>query len=151
MALSLDHRQARRLLLLGLGASALALASCQGRRPLRPVGPSQPVEPREIPESQRHQVALIIPLSGPDGGVGTSIANAANLALFDTNAANIRLTTFDSSKVGAATAAGNALAAGADLILGPLLAEDVRAVAPLRAKRVRAVPPGAASAPARSR
>lgn len=136
MALSLDHRQARRLLLLGLGASALVLASCQGRRPVRPVGPPQPVQPAEIPESQRHLVALIIPLSGPDGGVGTSIANAANLALFDTKAGNIRLTTFDSAKVGAAAAAGNALATGADLILGPLLAEDVRAIAPL-ARRSR--------------
>ena len=98
---------------------------------MRPIGPSQPIQPAVIPDSQRHLVALIIPLSGPDGGVGTSIANAANLALFDSNAGNLRLTTFDSSKVGAATAAGNALAAGADLILGPLLAEDVRVVAPL--------------------
>ena len=136
MALSLDPRQARRLLLLGLGASALALASCQGRGPMRPAGPSQPVEPGVIPDGQRHLVALIIPMSGPDGGVGTSIANAANLALFDTGAGNIRLTTFDSSKIGAAEAAGNALAAGADLILGPLLAEDVRAIAPI-ARRAR--------------
>ena len=136
MALSLDPRQARRLLLLGLGASALALAACQGRGPVRPVGPSQPVEPGMIPDSRRHNVALIIPMSGPDGGVGTSIANAANLALFDTKAANIRLTTFDSSKVGAAAAASSALAGGADLILGPLLAEDVRAIAPI-ARRAR--------------
>lgn len=136
MALSLDHRQARRLLLLGIGASALALAGCQGRQPGRPVGAPQPAQPGEIPESQRHQVALIIPLTGPDGGVGTSISNAANLALFDTKSGNIRLTVFDSSQIGAATAARNAIAAGADLILGPLLAEDVRAVAPV-ARRSR--------------
>ena len=131
MALSLDHRQARRALLLGLGASALAMASCQGRQPPRPIGPLQPAQPGVIPEGQRHQIALIIPLSGPDGGVGTSIANAANLALFDSNAGNLRLNIIDSSKIGAARAAGNALAAGADLILGPLLAEDVRAIAPI--------------------
>lgn len=136
MALSLQHRQARRLLLGGLAVSALALASCQGRRVVRPVGPPQPAQPVDIPESQRHQVALILPLSGPDSAVATSIANAANLALFDTKAGNVRLTVFDSSKTGAAMAANNALGAGADLILGPLLAEDVRAVAPI-ARRAR--------------
>ena len=129
MALSLNHRQARRTLLLCLGASALVLASC-ARQPARPVGPAQPVEPGPVPEGLRHHVALIIPLSGPDGGVGTSISNAANLALFDTKAGNLRLTTFDSSAIGAAKAAEQAIAGGADLILGPLLAEDVRALAP---------------------
>lgn len=103
---------------------------------IRPVGPAQPSQPAEMPEAQRHFVALILPLSGPDSGVATSIANAANLALFDTKAGNIRLTVFDSSKSGAVIAANNALGAGADLILGPLLAEDVRAIAPA-ARRAR--------------
>ncbi len=131
MAFSLDHRQARRAVLLGLGASALALASCQGRQPARPVGPEQPIEAGPIPEALRHQIALIIPLTGPDGGVGTSISNAANLALFDTKAGNLRLTTYDSGELGAADAAQAAINAGADLILGPLLADDVRALAPV--------------------
>ena len=131
MASSLDHRQARRIFIAGLAASVLALAGCQTRGPVRPIGPTEPVEPSEIPESARHQIALILPLSGADGGVGTSISNAANLALFDTKAGNLRLTTYDSSAIGAATAAERAIAAGADLILGPLLAEDVRALAPI--------------------
>jgi len=131
MALSLDNRQARRAFLAAIGASVLALSACQTRAPVRPVGPAEPVEPGEIPESARHQIALILPLSGADGGVGTSISNAANLALFDTKAGNLRLTTYDSSAIGAATAAERAIAAGADLIIGPLLAEDVRALAPV--------------------
>ena len=83
----------------------------------------------------RHNVALIIPLTGADGGVGTSIANAANLALLDSGNRTIRLTTYDSMG-GAAAAANRAIADGAKLILGPLLAEDVRAVGPV-ARRAR--------------
>ena len=131
MALSFDQRQARRTFLIALGGSALAVSACQTRAPVGPAGPPQPTEPTEIPESARHHVALILPLTGPDGGVGTSISNAANLALFDTKAGNLRLTTYDSSAIGAAAAAQRAVAAGADLILGPLLAEDVRALAPV--------------------
>jgi branched-chain amino acid transport system substrate-binding protein len=131
MALSLDKQQARRAFLLAIGAAALTLSACQTRAPVRPIGPTEPLEPGEIPESQRHQVALIIPLTGTDGGVGTSIANAANLALLDSGAKNIRITTYDSSKIGAAAAGERAIAAGADLILGPLLSEDVRAIAPV--------------------
>ncbi len=70
-------------------------------------------------------------MSGEDGPVGTSIANAANLAILDSGANNLRLTVYDSSKIGAAAATQQAVNAGAELILGPLLAEDVRAAAPV--------------------
>jgi ABC-type branched-subunit amino acid transport system substrate-binding protein len=132
MALSRESRQARRAFLAILACSALGLAGCQTRAPFRPVGPP-PVGPTGELEGQRHRVALIIPLTGEDGGVGTSIANAANLALLDTGDRTIRLLTYDSSG-GANAAAERAIAEGAELILGPLLAEDVRAVAPV-AKR----------------
>ena len=69
--------------LAALGASALTLSACQTGAPVRPVGPVGPGPDGMIPETQRHQVALVIALSGPDGGVGTSIANAANLAVLD--------------------------------------------------------------------
>jgi ABC-type branched-subunit amino acid transport system substrate-binding protein len=131
MAFSFDNRQARRAFLLAIGASALTLAACQTRAPIRPIGPSQPVEPDEVPESAKHQVALVIPLSGEDGPVGTSITNAAMLALLDSGAKDIRLTTYDSSRIGAAVAGERAIAGGAKLILGPLLSEDVRALAPV--------------------
>jgi len=129
MALSVESRQARRASLLIIAAGGLALASCQSRAPMRPVGPA-PVIPRDDVDAPRHQVALIIPLTGEDGGVGTSIANAATLALMDSGDRSIRLMTYDSSG-GAEAAAQRAIAEGAQLILGPLLAEDVRAVNPV--------------------
>ena len=134
MALSLRSRQARRTILtLAIAASTLSIAGCQRGAPYRPVGP-QPVESGQ--QAVRHHIALIIPLSGPDGGIGTSIMNAANLALLDTAANDLRLTTIDSSQIGAAAAAERAIAGGAELILGPLLSDDVRAIAPV-ARRAR--------------
>jgi ABC-type branched-subunit amino acid transport system substrate-binding protein len=77
-------------------------------------------------------VAVLVPLSGANAGVGTSIANAAQLALLDTGGERIRITVYDTARAGGAAAAANeALGQGNGLILGPLLAEDVRAVAPV--------------------
>jgi branched-chain amino acid transport system substrate-binding protein len=91
----------------------------------------------ELPsDSERNRVALLVPLTGPNAGVGTSISNAANLAVLDTGASRIRVTMYDTGP-GAAAAAAKAIAEGNRLILGPLLAEDVRIVAPIaRASRV---------------
>ncbi len=125
MALSPKSRQARRAFLAIIASSVALLAGCQTSAPPRPVG-SAPVGP----DAPRHRVAIIIPLSGENGGVGTSIANAASLALMDSGDRSIRLTTYDSN-AGAAAAAERAIAEGAELILGPLLAEDVRAVTPI--------------------
>jgi branched-chain amino acid transport system substrate-binding protein len=132
MALSRESRQARRFTLAIIASTAVLLAGCQTRGPMGRVRPA-PLGPTGEPEAPRHRVALIIPLSGEDGGVGTSIANAANLALLDSGDRSIRLTTYDST-AGAAPAAEKAIADGAELILGPLLSEDVRAVTPV-AKR----------------
>ena len=73
---------------------------------------------------------MLVPLSGANAGVGQSIANAANLALLDTGGERIRITVYDTAR-GAAAAANEALAEGNGLFLGPLLAEDVEAVAPI--------------------
>ena len=82
-----------------------------------------------------NRVAVLVPLTGSNGALGRSILNAANLALLDTGGGRIRITAYDTA-TGAAPAADQALAEGSGLILGPLLAEDVRAVAPL-ARRAR--------------
>ena len=79
---------------------------------------------------------MIVPLTGQDGPVGTSISNAARLALLDSASRTIELKVYDSSQGGAAAAAARAIAEGNRLILGPLLAEDVRAAAPV-ARRAR--------------
>ena len=132
MALNLTRLQARRIFILGLGASALALASCQtGRGPVRP-GPI--VEPPPV-VTEQNMVAVIVPLTGGDGPVGTSISNAARLALLDTGETSIKVSVYDSSAPGGAAAATQrAIAEGNRLILGPLLAEDVRAAAPVARK-----------------
>ena len=131
MALNLTSGQARRATLLGISAAILALAACQ----TGPRGPREPagIQPPPVPAGQQtNEVAVIVPLTGPDGAVGTSIANAARLALLDTGEQSIRIQVYDSARPGgAAAAASQAINDGSRLILGPLLAEDVRAAAPV--------------------
>jgi branched-chain amino acid transport system substrate-binding protein len=145
MAEQSGRRQARRSILgLGMAAfAALALAGCQlvpkPNQAPPPVPEQAPPEQPRVeqpatglpPDETRNRVAVLVPLSGPNAGVGTSIANAAQLALLDTGGERIRITVYDTAKAGAAAAANEALGQGNGLILGPLLAEDVRAVAPV--------------------
>jgi branched-chain amino acid transport system substrate-binding protein len=95
-----------------------------------PVRPDTGVDAGVIRDSARNRVALLVPLSGPNAGVGQSLANATMLALLDTKTEKVRITNYDTA-TGAAAAASRAIADGAQLILGPLLAEDVRQVAPI--------------------
>ena len=130
------------LRLIALSLLTLVIAGCVPRsRAPRPL-PTQPVEVvEEAPESRlppgetMNRVAVLVPLTGSNGALGRSILNAANLALLDTGGGRIRITAYDTA-TGAAPAANQALAEGSGLILGPLLAEDVRVVAPL-ARRAR--------------
>ncbi len=78
-------------------------------------------------DETRHLVALLVPLSGENGAVGKSIANATTMALLDTNADNLRITTYDTA-TGARAAARRAVNDGNSLILGPLMADNVSAV-----------------------
>jgi ABC-type branched-subunit amino acid transport system substrate-binding protein len=70
---------------------------------------------------------LLVPLSGANAEVGQSIANATTMALLDTGAQNLRITTYDTN-AGAEGAASRAIADGNRLILGPLQRDDVGAV-----------------------
>ncbi|WP_340264603.1 penicillin-binding protein activator [Sphingobium mellinum] len=126
---------------IAFAATALALAACQSVVP-RGAGPAGPAEPapsgpdmtQGLPtDAQRHRVALLVPMSGPNAGVGQSIANATTLALMDTKADRVRITTYDTG-MGAAAAVNKALAEGNRLILGPLLAEDARIIGPIAAR-----------------
>ena len=62
-------------------------------------------------DAGRHRVALLVPMTGPNAAVGQSIANAATMAVLDTNAANLRITTYDTA-TGAGGAASRAIADG---------------------------------------
>jgi len=135
MASSTQAGQARRHFLLAAFGASLLLAGCQtSRGPVLPRPGGEPARPAPT-DRERNLVAVIVPTSGSDGAIGQSIANAANLALADSREQSLRITTYDSAGPGgAAGAARRALADGARLILGPLLAEDVRAAAPVARK-----------------
>ncbi len=113
----------------------LAVAGCiTAKKPAPPPAPApapvvapEPPKPQPLPEARQNRVALLVPLSGPNAPVGQSIANAANLALLDVGDKRVNLRVYDTAP-GAGIAAGKALADGARLILGPLLAGDIRPV-----------------------
>ncbi|MEO5867380.1 MAG: penicillin-binding protein activator [Sphingomonas sp.] len=121
--------------------ASIVLAGCQTVVPQGAERSNRPPPPREAPAQQqnyegiptdtaRQRVALLVPLTGANAGVGQSLANATQMALLDTRNERIRITTYDTN-LGAAAAAQKAIADGNRLILGPLLAADVRAVAPV--------------------
>jgi branched-chain amino acid transport system substrate-binding protein len=120
--------------LVTVGLLAAGLAACKvipddGRPPVTQPTP----QPTETPDDAlptddgRHRIALLVPMSGSNGPVGQSIANATTMALLDTNADNLRITTYDTA-TGADSAAARAIRDGNKLILGPLLGTDVAAV-----------------------
>jgi branched-chain amino acid transport system substrate-binding protein len=81
------------------------------------------------------RVGMILPLTqnGAPSAVGVSMRNAAQLAVDDFGAPYITVMIQDdhSSSDGAAQAAQSEVSAGAQLILGPVFAGDVRAAAPV--------------------
>lgn len=107
----------------GAAFAALALSGCStvlpsGGATTAPVAPTETI----------HKVAILVPLSGPNADIGISIANAATMGFIDTQAATVRMTSYDTA-AGADVAAQRALADGNRLILGPLLSDDVVKVA----------------------
>lgn len=137
-AISSRRISRRHITLAGL---AVLMAGCQ-------VIPKAPVAPPPAPapepsatalpsDSGRHRIALLLPMSGDSGAIGQTIANATTMALLDTNASNLRITTYDTAK-GEAVAARQAVADGNKLILGPLFADSIPAV--VEATRGRKIP-----------
>ncbi len=115
-------------------AATVVLAGCQivpkttGPSTAPDTGPTPMPSETALPsDDTRHRIALLVPMSGDNGAVGTAIANAATMALLDTNASNLRITTYDTA-TGARSAAARAVADGNKLILGPLMADNVPAV-----------------------
>jgi ABC-type branched-subunit amino acid transport system substrate-binding protein len=122
------------------GAIAVMLLMTAACQTIVPRGGQAPVasapEPIVIPADGKHHVALLVPLTGPDGDVGRSLANATAVALIDTGNTGITLQTYDTS-LDAEGAAKRAITEGNKLILGPLRGDNVVAVADIaRAKNV---------------
>jgi ABC-type branched-subunit amino acid transport system substrate-binding protein len=97
----------------------------------------EPQLPQVSPTAAK--VALILPLTGQGetARIGVALKQAAELALFDATDPDIELITKDSGGTpqGAAAAASAALAEGAEIILGPLLASEVQAVSAVARQR----------------
>jgi len=105
-----------------LALATIILLSACAAIPRGGNGPPPLVTPD--PLDGMHRVALLLPMTGPDGDVGQSIANATALALTDTKATNIRMITYDTG-LGVAAATKRAIADGNKVILGPLRGDHV--------------------------
>ncbi|MBT7944177.1 MAG: ABC transporter substrate-binding protein [Alphaproteobacteria bacterium] len=104
-------------------------------RPQEPGAPAPAAAPRPtvpVAAEDSVRVALLLPLSGPNGGLGQAMLNAAQLAMFNFADQRFELLVHDTKGTpqGASSAASAAIGDGASIILGPLLAASVRAVGP---------------------
>jgi branched-chain amino acid transport system substrate-binding protein len=131
--------------ILAWGGLLLTLSACAGGggggggipvRPAIPEGPPSALTPAAPGEAAAGSgtIALLIPQSGSEAGLGQAMLNAAKLALGEGAEREIR--TFDtaSSAEGAAKAAEAALADGARVLLGPVTAAETRAVIPVASR-----------------
>lgn len=108
--------------------------------PVTPVTPAVPVQPAE-PMAKSVKVALLVPLSGEAAPVGNALRDAAALAFMDkygyaeVNGTPVKLVLMPKdtggTPQGAAKAAQEVLNKGAQFIVGPLMAPEVQAVAPI--------------------
>ncbi|MFO1156792.1 MAG: penicillin-binding protein activator [Rhodospirillales bacterium] len=92
-----------------------------------------PVMENVAPVEQPVKVALLLPLSGRLASLGKAMADAAQMALFDLADLRFQLLPLDDkgTAAGSVAAANDAIAQGAQMIIGPLLGASVSAVAPI--------------------
>jgi len=123
------HLGAARLLLATMLVAALA-ASCGA-----PGGGGNGPVPGITGSAGAVKVALLLPItaSGSTPAVAKALKQAAELALFDFDNPNVSLIPKDTRGTadGARLAAQSALQDGAELIIGPLFAQEVSAAAPV--------------------
>src|SRR5262245_8889084 len=126
---------ARRAALALVGAGLLAGCTAGGAGgldgpALGTAGPSTPASPAKV--------AILVPLSsqGAPGVIARTLKQAAELAVFERDTRIVELMVKDDKGTpeGAKAAAEDAVKNGATLILGPLYAKSVAAVAPVARK-----------------
>jgi hypothetical protein len=142
------RRFARLLALVFVGCAAAALAACGptgepsfGAHDNPMAAPTTPVQTQPLNGSAAVgetlgagpvRIGVILPLTqnGAPSPVGSSLRNAAQLAVEESGANDVTLMVLDdhSTPEGAAQAAQAAIGAGAELIIGPLFAPSVREV-----------------------
>lgn len=135
--------------------AALFLSACEGMAPTERPQTSAPTAPvavvpsgdqpsvANVPPGGRSgeaKVALLLPFKHPEKNIRSAaeaLQRAAEMAIFDSHTAKVTLLPRDtgSTPESAAAAAQDALAQGAELILGPLRAPEVQAIAPIAAAR----------------
>ncbi|WP_262027997.1 penicillin-binding protein activator [Microvirga sp. Mcv34] len=150
-------------------SASLVLSGCVGsgsrssaRKPARPAAtaPSEPLYAADVPSTAAPmpsaprregttvghgavRVALILPLSGAGQGamVAQSMRNAAELALDEFQGSDLTILVKDDAGTpeGAQAAAQQALAEGAELIIGPLYAGSVQAAGQVARQRGKTV------------
>ncbi len=77
------------------------------------------------------QIAVLLPITGIFSGPGTAIRDGIFAANRAENIPNINIQVYDTNNIAAAELYNQAIINGADLIIGPLLKDDVAAVAQL--------------------
>ena len=137
----LSRRNATKWAALGLGLALLAGCGAPSLGPFSDAAPAPPPPgPGAAPivggdtfGTGPVKVAAILPLTqnGQPSAVGQSLRNAAQLAVDESGGGDITLTVLDdrSTPDGAAQAAQTAIGGGAEIVLGPLFAANVRQVA----------------------
>lgn len=127
------HRGALRLVLATL-AVAVLFAACGA-----PGGGGGGPGPSITGSTGTVKVALLLPItaSGSTPSVAKALKQAAELALFDFDNPNVTLVPKDTKGTpeGARLAAENAVQEGAELIIGPLFAQEVSGAAPVARQR----------------
>ena len=110
-----------------LGACSIVPKGADRPGPVETAPPPAPTASNLPEDEARHRVALLVPMTGSNGPVGQTIANATTMAILDTNADNLRITTYDTAQ-GPQEAARQAIAEGNKLIIGPLLGSNIPSV-----------------------
>lgn len=116
------------------------LQACAPAGPRVQPGLHAPLAPPVAATQQRLRIGLMLPLSGRQAPIGKALAEAAQAAFIETAGDRLELVQQDSAGTpeGAARAAAELAAQNVAIVVGPLLAAEVRAAAP--ALRVAGIP-----------
>jgi branched-chain amino acid transport system substrate-binding protein len=138
MKIPFQHARARNRLAASIAGlfACLSLAACfGGAGGGGTASTSIAATAQGVPAGQTVKVALLLPLTSNSGAqqVAKAMKQAGELALFDFDKANVQLIPKDTRGTpdGARQAAQDAVKEGSELIVGPLFANEVSAVAPI--------------------
>ena len=114
---------------------SLNSASTTKTAPANTASTSRNGDANRVEPGRTAKIALLLPLSatGQMAAIAKGMKQAGELALFDSGSATLQLIVKDDlgTPEGAAIAAEDAIKDGAELIIGPLFAGSVKAVAPI--------------------